>query len=78
MDYLLASFSEDVSFFLSNFYGHLLKELKLLEQEKMDFEEEVILKSSLLTNISMEPITLSLLSSYSEDLRKEEYDSSPL
>jgi len=78
MDYLLASFSVDVSFFLSNFYGHLLKELKLLEQEKMDFEEEVILKSSLLTNISMEPITLSLLSSYSEDLRKEEYDSSPL
>jgi len=55
-----------------------LKELKLLEQEKMDFEEEVILKSSLLTNISMEPITLSLLSSYSEDLRKEEYDSSQL
>jgi hypothetical protein len=78
MDYLLASFSVDVSFFLSNFYVHLLKELKLLEQEKMDFVEEVILKSSLLTNISMEPITLSLLSSYSEDLRKEEYDSSQL
>ena len=67
-----------MSFFLSNFYGHLLKELKLLEQEKMDFEEEVILKSSLLTNISKELITLSLLSSYSEDLRKEEYDSSQL
>ncbi len=61
MDCLLTSFSVDESFFLSNFYGHRSKELKLLEQEKMGFEEAVILKSSLLTNISTEPIALSLL-----------------